>query len=79
MKTYYLVCEPCGARIRISKRLAEWLEAHRGDLGIVVEAYKKGQGIRGLKPDTKVLRFSIEVEEKWTLQETAEKLKHNQV
>ncbi len=79
MKEYYLVCEVCNARIRISKKLKEWLEEHYGNLGVIVERFPREPCDRGFSPDTKVLRFRVEVQEKYTPREATEALAHGQV
>jgi len=79
MKEYYLVCEVCNAKIRISKKLKEWLEEHYGNLGIIVDRYPTEPCERGFEPDTKVLRFRIEVKERYTPKEGCEALQHGQI
>jgi len=76
MKAYYLECVVCGARIKISKKLKEWLEEHYGNLGILVERYPEERHRKDFHPDTKVLRFRVVEEELYTPREALKALAH---
>ena len=73
MRKYYLKCVVCGSKIRVGKRLVEWLEEHKGNLGLIVEAYPRCKGMRGFEEDTEVLRFIIE-KDTTTVKEVFEEL-----
>jgi len=73
MGKYYLKCVVCGSKIRVSKKLVEWLREHRGNLGLIIEAYPRCKGMRGFEEDTEVLRFTIE-KDSTTVKEAFEQL-----